>query len=401
MLSQRCIVGYMYNRKNRIILSLILGPFSWLYTYRKENVKIWVNFGLSLATFGVYYFMIAYPWSVVNAIFRKEKFYKNNHSSLADETVTQKELKFLIVLGAIGQGLMVITVICIVALWTTYFSLGINSSISNTATTRIIFWFILWTAFLSIVLIKWLLKFNKDLMARGLRVSTHILLCIVILVASIVGYVNKHSNESKNCDEKMALSNSMSSVFPIATDGGSGTAFAIDSEGSFLTAFHVIEGEDNIRIDLSSGPIPLRVIRTAPNYDLALLKADNNTITEKTYLNMDYEYNVGDQVYAIGWPANTFMAGSASYSKGIISRILTNDSLKLSQPESQKELEIVQTDAAINPGNSGGPLLSECGVVGVISAISDTNGLGDYGFVSEQGIGYAISSKTARDALGL
>lgn len=45
--------------------------------------------------------------------------------------------------------------------------------------------------------------------------------------------------------------------------------------------------------------------------------------------------------------------------------------------------------------------MHRCGVVGVVSAISDTGQLADYGFVSEQGIGYAISSDTTKKVLGL
>ncbi len=291
-------------------------------------------------------------------------------------------------------------IICILSVWITYFSIGMDSTMNNPLSPKLIFWFVLWTILITIIFTKWLSKFNKDQIIRSLRRAVHILLAIVIISMCIIGIVQNAPKNSKYCDEKTTLTSSKSSVFPIATDGGSGTAFAIDSNGSFITAYHVIDGQKNIRLNLSGGSVPLRLLRSAPNYDLALLKADTD-LPNKSYLAMDYDYTVGDQVYAIGWPANTFTAGMASYSKGIISRVLTNDSLKLNQPDLQNELEIVQTDAAINPGNSGGPLLSECGVVGIVSAISDSNGLGDYGFVSEQGIGYAISSKTARDALGL
>ncbi|MNJ00678.1 hypothetical protein D3C73_1600810 [compost metagenome] len=42
-------------------------------------------------------------------------------------------------------------------------------------------------------------------------------------------------------------------------------------------------------------------------------------------------------------------------------------------------------------------MIGKCGVVGIVSFISDTNELHQYlGAVSEQNIGFAVSSKTAK-----
>ncbi len=55
-----------------------------------------------------------------------------------------------------------------------------------------------------------------------------------------------------------------------------------------------------------------------------------------------------------------------------------------------------------NAGNSGGPIVNRCGVVGVVSMTSDASSLFEYiGTVSEQNIGFGISSKTAEKAFGL
>jgi serine protease Do len=53
-------------------------------------------------------------------------------------------------------------------------------------------------------------------------------------------------------------------------------------------------------------------------------------------------------------------------------------------------VELLQTDAAINPGNPGGPLFDQLGrVVGINVSIASETG-------SNQGIGFAIPSNTAR-----
>lgn len=187
-------------------------------------------------------------------------------------------------------------------------------------------------------------------------------------------------------------------VSPIATNLGTGTAFAIDSNGSYITAYHVIENATEIYINSTSGRTDLTVKETAPEYDIALLSSGKPT---PRFLQLRSDYDWTDQVYAYGYPKNTFSAGGPTISSGIISRILKNEDIKLNYKDAVAGLEIVQTDAAINPGNSGGPLFNECGAVGVIASMSDSNNLKDYGFASEQGIGYAISSKTVAERFKL
>lgn len=182
-----------------------------------------------------------------------------------------------------------------------------------------------------------------------------------------------------------------SAVVPIATDLGSGTGFAVDSDGTVLTANHVVDGSREQFANFASGKVKMTIVDQAPEYDLAILKLER---FDKEYLPLSEKYSVGDQVYAYGYPGNTFSAGAPSLSGGIISRILSTADLRLNEASVPDDIELLQTDAAINPGNSGGPLIGACGVVGVVLAVSDSAELSSYvGAVSEQGIGYAVSVK--------
>lgn len=74
---------------------------------------------------------------------------------------------------------------------------------------------------------------------------------------------------------------------------------------------------------------------------LAIIKADMPT---PNYLPFYSEYSLGDQVFAIGWPGNTFSAGKASVTGGLISRVLENEDLKLTQADLPEELKIIRTN---------------------------------------------------------
>ena len=195
-----------------------------------------------------------------------------------------------------------------------------------------------------------------------------------------------------SCQElNIEQSNLLSATVPIATDNDmAGTAFAINTEGDYLTAYHVIEGAKSVFIDTVDGQSPLKVITTDPALDIALLRGEKTEYP----LALTARYSQADQVYALGYPENALDAGYASLTHGIISRLISNDDLKLMSDDVPAGLTVVQTDAAVNPGNSGGPLVGTCGVVGVITSVSSVYGNEDYGLESEQGISYAVSAQT-------
>jgi len=226
-------------------------------------------------------------------------------------------------------------------------------------------------------------------------------LCLIGLIGigSLIGLNNVSQIESSEKCTTLSkqYTKAISATMPIATNLGSGTAFAIDSSGHYLTAYHVVEGASEVFLNLTTGKQMLSVERSSPDYDIALLKGP----VQSNYLNLTTTFAQTDEVYAIGYPGNAFTAGGASISRGIISRVLSNEDLRLTNDSMPVGMELVQTDAAVNPGNSGGPLVGRCGVVGIVSAMSDKNRLGDYGFVSEQGISYAVSTTTIQRQLNL
>ena len=162
----------------------------------------------------------------------------------------------------------------------------------------------------------------------------------------------------------------------------SGTGFIWDAAGHIVTNDHVVHGTEQVAVRLSTGRVlKARIVGTAPNYDLAVLRVDDTrSLPSPVAIGTSDDLKVGQWVFAIGNPFGL----DQSLTTGIIS------ALKRHLPtEGGREIaNVIQTDAAINPGNSGGPLLDSAGrVIGVTTAILSPSG-------TSAGIGFAIPIDT-------
>ena len=157
-----------------------------------------------------------------------------------------------------------------------------------------------------------------------------------------------------------------------------GTGFIWDKAGHIVTNNHVVQGTEELAVRLASGQVlRARLVGTAPNYDLAVIRVDQTRdLPPPIAIGTSDDLKVGQSVFAIGNPFGL----DQSLTTGIIS------ALKRHLPTSagREIANVIQTDAAINPGNSGGPLLDSAGrVIGVNTAILSPSG-------TSAGIGFAI-----------
>ncbi len=164
---------------------------------------------------------------------------------------------------------------------------------------------------------------------------------------------------------------------------GLGSGVIVSPAGYLLTNNHVIDGADDIEVQLSDGrSAQATVVGTDPDTDLALLKINLDRLPAIT-LAPSSSLQVGDSVLAIG---NPFGVGQ-TVTSGIVSA-LGRSQLGLSTFEN-----FIQTDAAINPGNSGGALIDANGLlVGINTAIFSRSG-------GSLGIGFAIPVEVARQVM--
>ncbi len=154
-----------------------------------------------------------------------------------------------------------------------------------------------------------------------------------------------------------------------------GSGVVVDAKkGYIITNHHVINGADEISVNLSDGrTLTATLVGSDPETDVAVLKVKAEKLTAVPRSNSD-KLEVGDFVVAIG---NPFGLGQ-TVTSGIVSA-LGRSGLGIEGYE-----DFIQTDASINPGNSGGALVNLKGqLVGINTAILSKSG-------GNVGIGFAI-----------
>jgi serine protease Do len=162
---------------------------------------------------------------------------------------------------------------------------------------------------------------------------------------------------------------------------GLGSGVIISSDGYILTNNHVIDGADDIRVELTdSRTLTAKLVGSDKPSDLALLKVTASGLHPLALGNSD-AVEVGDVVLAVGNP----MGIGQTVTMGIVSAKGRSTGVGDGGYE-----DFLQTDAPINHGNSGGALVNTKGeLVGINSQILSSSG-------ENIGIGFAIPANMAR-----
>ncbi len=157
----------------------------------------------------------------------------------------------------------------------------------------------------------------------------------------------------------------------VIPETGVGSGVIYDGRGWILTNRHVVEGSDQMQVELNDGRIFTGTVYGIDTLtDLAIVKIEAADLPTAA-VGKSSALKVGQLVIAIGSPLGT-------YSNSVTSGIVSATGRSITTNGGQNLNNLIQTDAAINPGNSGGPLLDANGnVVGINTAIAaDSNGIG-------------------------
>jgi serine protease Do len=167
-----------------------------------------------------------------------------------------------------------------------------------------------------------------------------------------------------------------------------GSGVIVDPNGYIMTNAHVVEGAQRIRVALplpgdTGRAVPVgkrhileaRLVGVHKETDLALLKIEETDLPTLPLLTQRRP-RVGQLVFAIGSPEGL----QNSVTMGVVSAVER-------QPDPDKSMTYIQTDAPINPGNSGGPLVDTAGsVIGINTFILSSGG-------GSEGLGFAIPAR--------
>jgi putative serine protease PepD len=179
-----------------------------------------------------------------------------------------------------------------------------------------------------------------------------------------------------------------------------GSGIVLDTAGDILTNDHVISGAGTITVSLDGSSSVQRkatVLGEDRSLDLAVVRIDSRgLVLHPLRLANSSAAQVGDPAYAIGNPFGL----DWTLTTGVVSAL----DRQITSPSGATIGHVLQTDASLNPGNSGGPLLDAAGaVIGINSQIASAR-TSSTGQAGSSGVGFAISSDTARGylkALGL
>ena len=164
------------------------------------------------------------------------------------------------------------------------------------------------------------------------------------------------NTDTSACKESQTLATvKRCTVMVLRNDNGHGTGFSVQN-AYIVTNKHVIEGANELYVWVAGRKQKVVVWNYSPTFDIAVLKLPAGVSIPTCAWQDSSTLELAEGLYAIGWPNEP--GGDSTITKGIFSRTNYYDS----------GLEFIQTDAPLNPGNSGGPLLSKCGVIGVVTA---------------------------------
>lgn len=134
------------------------------------------------------------------------------------------------------------------------------------------------------------------------------------------------------------------------------TGIVWSADGLIVTAHHVVEREENIKVGLAGGEtVSASLVGRDPTTDLAVLRAEASGLTAPSWAALDAQsLQVGHIVLALGRPGQRVQA-----TLGIVSAL----SDKWRTPGGSQLDLYLQTDVVMYPGFSGGPLVNAAGEV--------------------------------------
>ena len=138
------------------------------------------------------------------------------------------------------------------------------------------------------------------------------------------------------------------------------------ADGVIVTAHHVVERDDNIKVGLPNGEtVDAQLVGRDPGADLAVLRAEAKGLVAATWVDAG-DLRVGNLILALGRPGHSVQA-----TLGVVSAL--GGAWRTS---AGSEIDrYLQTDVVMYPGFSGGPLVAADGRLGGVNSSALARGV--------------------------
>lgn len=149
---------------------------------------------------------------------------------------------------------------------------------------------------------------------------------------------------------------------------GAGTGIVLDSSGTVLTNFHVVQGADSMTATVSGRPYQADLVGYDRKRDIAVLQLRGAGALPAAVLGDSSQLAAGEPVVSLGNASgsNSPLTQEAGQVIGFGRTISAKDELTGS---SEQATGLIEFAAPVRPGDSGGPLVNGAGqVVGVTTA---------------------------------
>ena len=164
-----------------------------------------------------------------------------------------------------------------------------------------------------------------------------------------------------------------------------GTGFLVTPQGHVLTCAHVVGNQTNATVWINGVRLLCHVVAADTNLDLAVILVNgNHEMFHPLRFATNTNYQMGQDVYTMGFPLAEILGTAPRLNKGLISSTVGME-------DNPAQLQV---SAQVQPGNSGGPLLNERGeVLGVtVATLNPMRVLVQSGGNLPQNINFAIKT---------
>lgn len=170
-----------------------------------------------------------------------------------------------------------------------------------------------------------------------------------------------------------------------------GTAFAVNSPNTFVTARHVVKDASNsITLRCPGGQTGRAQVTAVDIYnDLAVL---HSSVKAQAFLRLapDNSVSLGDHIFTVGFPVPGLLGLDPKYSDGVVSSLTGIEDTK----------NLMQITIPIQPGNSGGAVADAQGrVVGMVVSTAAIPFFIHYTGTLPQNVNWAVRSYYIRPLL--